>query len=158
MEYLFYINKKYQGGEDRTMTDTKYGQYILRGPAKQIGPQPGKTSSGIVVNAESWPGVSGIECNFAFICVSEPCLMPDPPHKHDFDEFLYFFPTDPTDMNNLGAVVEIALGEEWEKHVIETSFVLYLPKGLQHCPLNIKKVDRPFYFGHIMMTPKYVKV
>jgi hypothetical protein len=140
------------------MTETKYGQYILRNPAKPMGLKPDKDQPGIVVNAESWPGVSGINCNFAFLVISEPAMMPDPPHKHDFDEFLYFYSTDPKDMNNLGAVVEIALGEEWEKHVIDTAFILYLPAGLMHCPLYIKTVTRPFYFGHIMMTPKYVKI
>jgi hypothetical protein len=141
-----------------TTTDTRYGQYFLKSPAKPIGPDPTKAQPGIVVDAESWPGVTGINTNFAFLYVSKPGLMPDPPHKHDFDEFLYFFSSDPANMNDLGAEVEIALGEEWEKHVMDTSFVLYIPKGLQHCPLNIKKVDRPFYFGHIMMNPKYFKV
>jgi hypothetical protein len=140
------------------MAESKYGQYILRSPAKGIGPKPEKAQQGIVVNDESFPGVSGIACNFAFLCVTEPGLMPDPPHKHEFDEFLYFFSTDPANMNDLGAEIEVALGEEWEKHNISTSFILYLPKGLQHCPINIKRVDRPFFFGHIMLTPKYVKV
>jgi len=49
----------------------------------------------------------------------------------------------------LGAEVEIALGEEWKKNIITTSAIVYLPKGLQHCPINVKIVDRPFLFGHI---------
>jgi hypothetical protein len=27
--------------------------------------------------------------------------------------------------------------------------VIYFPKGLQHCPIFVKKLDRPFLFGHV---------
>jgi hypothetical protein len=32
---------------------------------------------------------------------------------------------------------------------------IFLPAGLQHCPINVKKVGKPFLFGHIMLAGKY---
>jgi hypothetical protein len=138
------------------MTELKYSQYFLDA-VKEMSPKPGESMQGVVVGMDSWPGISDITCNFAFLPVTKPGLMPDPPHTHDTDEFLYFLPANPLDMNDFQAEIEIALGEEWEKHVMTKPTVLYIPRGLQHCPLNIKRVDKPFFFGHIMNTPKYTK-
>jgi hypothetical protein len=81
--------------------------------------------------------------------------LPDPPHKHDFDEYLFFIGGNPLNMGEFDAEIEVALGEEWEIHTINTTSVIYIPKGLQHCPINVKRVGKPFLFGHIMMAGKY---
>ena len=84
-------------------------------------------------------------------------MMPDQPHSHPFDEFLLFIGSDLKNLRKLGGVVEIGLGDEWEKHTINTTSVVYLPNGLPHAPVNVKKVDKPFLFGHIMLSPSYAK-
>jgi hypothetical protein len=139
-------------------SDTQYGKYISSNSIREISLKPSAPKQAMVISSESWTGVGDINCNFAFLCVSEPNVMPDLPHTHEYDEFLYFLAGDPTNMKDLGAEIEIAFGEEWEKHIVTTSAVVYIPKGLQHCPIVVKKVDRPFYFGHFMPTPKYSKV
>lgn len=138
------------------MAETKYGEYIKREPVRVPTPRKRASIPGVIVNADLWSGLA-VNCNFAFLCVSEPYLMPDPPHSHDFDEFLFFIGGNPMDAKDFGAVVEISLGEEWEKHIIDTTSIVYLPKGLVHCPINVKKVDKPFWFGHIMLAPTYSK-
>ena len=139
------------------MAETKYGQYISQDPLMTPSPKPRASFPMVNSRAELWPGISGINCNFAFVCVSEPYLMPDPPHKHDFDEYLFFIGGNPTNMADFGAEIEIALGEEWEKNVITAPSIVYIPKGLQHCPVYVKKVDKPFLFGHVMPSAKYEK-
>ncbi len=140
------------------MTENKYGKYISSNPLK-VPVSKQKQSLPIVnVREELWPGVSGISCNFAFVCVTEPWLMPDPPHKHDFDEYLFFIGGNPLNMGDLGAEIEIALGEEWEKNVITAPAIVYIPKGLLHCPVYVKRVDKPFLFGHVMPSAVYNKV
>jgi hypothetical protein len=140
------------------MADTKYGQYISQNPVKKPNLKPREMHNMVSATEEIWPGLTGINCNFAFVCVAEPFLMGDPPHKHDYDEYLFFFGGDPLNMGDLGAEIEFALGEEWEKHTITTPSIVYIPKGLLHCPLNIKRVDKPFFFGHVMPAAKYIKV
>ncbi len=140
------------------MAENKYGKYISSNPLKVPASKQKQSLPIVNVREELWPGVSGISCNFAFVCVTEPWLMPDPPHKHDFDEYLFFIGGNPLNMGDLGAEIEIALGEEWDKNVITAPAIVYIPKGLLHCPVYVKRVDKPFLFGHVMPSATYNKV
>jgi hypothetical protein len=67
-------------------------------------------------------------------------------HAHDYDETLGFFGTDRSDPYDLGGEIEFWL--EDEKFVLTQSCLIFVPKGMRHCPLVIHKVDRPiFHFG-----------
>ena len=46
------------------------------------------------------------------ISVKEPMLMEEFPHKHDFDMYLTFVGFNPNGFNDLGAEIELYLGEE----------------------------------------------
>lgn len=65
------------------------------------------------------------------------------PHTHDFDEVLCFFGTDFNDPHELNAEIEFWLGDE--KHIINKSAIIFIPKGLSHCPLIYKRVDKPIF-------------
>jgi len=137
------------------MLNSKYQKYVLKEPkVKQL---PRKTTSipTFGLNEELMSGFQKLDCNFNFVAVLAPYVLADPPHKHNCDELLFFISADPDNPIDLGGEVEIALGEEWEKHVIKTSAIICLPKGVQHCPVFVKKVDRPFYFGHLLLASKY---
>jgi hypothetical protein len=137
------------------MAEMKYGQYILH-DAVTLPVYKNRTHTPSVSGREElWPGITGMGCNFGINCITEPYLLPDPPHKHEFDEYLFFVGGNPVNMKEFDAVIEIALGEEWEVHTITSTSIIYIPKGLQHCPVNIKKVGKPFLFGHIMLSGKY---
>lgn len=64
-------------------------------------------------------------------------------HTHDFDEVLCYFGTDSNDPHDLGAEVELWLGDE--QHIITKSAIIFIPKGLQHGPLIYRKVNRKFF-------------
>jgi hypothetical protein len=74
-----------------------------------------------------------------------------PPHMHPNDEYLMFFSSDPHDMKIFGAVVEVAYGSEWEKVVFSHSALVHFPKNRPHCPIHVKRMDRPFLFGHFWL-------
>jgi len=78
-----------------------------------------------------------------------------PSHKHDFDEVLGFFGNDPQNPHDLGGEVEFWL--EDEKYIIKNSCLIFIPKGLRHCPLRVVKVDRPIFFLAVSTTSEYVK-
>jgi hypothetical protein len=67
------------------------------------------------------------------------------PHKHDCDEIFLFMGINPEDPNDLGAEVEFWLGEgkETEKIKINTSSLVFIPKGLLHMPLFCRNVKKP---------------
>ncbi len=67
-------------------------------------------------------------------------------HTHDYDEVLGFFGTSPEDPYDLGAEVEFWLDEE--KYVLTKTCLIFVPKGLQHCPLRVLGVNTPvFHFS-----------
>ncbi len=33
--------------------------------------------------------------------------------------------------------------------------IIYIPKGMRHCPLNYRVVHQPFYCLDIFLSPKY---
>jgi len=66
----------------------------------------------------------------------------DPPHFHpDWDEVLGFFGTDPANPDDLGGEVEF--GMEDEMRSITKSCAIYVPRGMMHGPLVVKRVHNP---------------
>jgi hypothetical protein len=137
------------------MADSKYSQYVLKEP--RLSAMPKKTTSAMTfgLSADAMKDFEKLDCNFNFVAILGPHVLADPPHKHDCDEILFFISTDPENTADLGGEVEIAIGEEWEKHTITSSAIICLPKGINHCPVYVKKVDRPFYFGHLLLASQY---
>jgi hypothetical protein len=130
------------------MTDSKYEKYILRDPVKD-----GKLGPYIHLGEESFPGIG---FGMYWVGYSKPTVAHDEAMVHDFDQCLWFMGADPTNLHDFGAEIEMSLGEEGIKHTINTPSIVYIPKGLVHCPLNYKKVDKPFIVIDMSMTPEYV--
>jgi len=74
-------------------------------------------------------------------------------HEHPFDEVLTFFGTNPEDPHDLAGEVEFWMGDE--KHILTKSCMVFVPKGLRHCPLIIRRVDRPIFHFSTGHTARY---
>ncbi len=130
------------------MLQTKYGRYVVRAPIKIGGPfGPEAEYSG--------EKHYGSQFSIMFFHITEPVLMEETPHVHDFDFYLYFLGRD--NLEDLGAEIEIGLGEEREMHVIMTPASVYVPRGMIHCPLNFKRVDKPVLFAHALLAARYTR-
>ncbi len=81
--------------------------------------------------------------------------LEDVPHTHDTDEIIGFFGGDPQDPHNLGGEIEIWL--EDEKHIITRTAMIFVPAGMKHCPLIIKRVDRPIFHFTVVTGGRYIK-
>jgi hypothetical protein len=77
------------------------------------------------------------------------------PFAHEFDELLCFFGGNPLDIREFGGEIELYLGDEHEKHIINNTCVVYIPKGLPHGPINFKRIDKPIMFAHVSLTSRY---
>lgn len=75
-------------------------------------------------------------------------------HTHDCDEILGFFGSNPDNPNDLGGEIEFWL--EDEKHIITKSSLVFIPKGMKHCPLIIRRVDRPIFHFSTVTDGTYV--
>jgi hypothetical protein len=79
------------------------------------------------------------------------------PHKHPVPEVLVALGTDPRNPKDLGAVFEMYVGMEMEKHIVDRSTMIYIPAETVHCPFTITKVTRPFLFIQAHYGPKLVE-
>ena len=133
------------------MAEMKYDKYIVK-KAKQMTPPPGveidpermKRMSQIMsrvayLDDEVVPGSFYVECCW-FWKGSEGGHGA---HTHDWDEVLTFFGTNPEAPHDLCGEVELWLDDE--KHIITESCIVYIPKGFKHCPMIVRKVDRPIF-------------
>lgn len=76
-------------------------------------------------------------------------------HTHDWDEVLAFYGSNPEDPFDLCGEVEMWMDDE--KYMLTKSCVVFVPAGLKHCPLIMRKVDRPIFHFGIGMTGTYQK-
>lgn len=77
------------------------------------------------------------------------------PHTHDFDEVLGFLGTDPENPRELGGEMELWL--EDEKYLLTQSCLVFAPRGLRHCPMIARRVDRPFIHFTAGTSTEYAK-
>jgi mannose-6-phosphate isomerase-like protein (cupin superfamily) len=71
--------------------------------------------------------------------------LEDTPHVHDADEIIGF----------LGGELDIWL--EDEKITITKSALFFVPAGMKHCPLILKRVDRPIFHFTTVPGGRYIK-
>jgi hypothetical protein len=67
-------------------------------------------------------------------------------HTHPNEEILCVVGLDPDDQMNLGAEVEMALGDEDERYYTSAPYIWICPKNFPHLPQTTRWVDRPFAF------------
>ena len=137
------------------MAETKYGKYIIREPIEK-----GRMSPSIHLCAEEnciGTQYPSFPAEITTVTVTQPTEMNPKPHAHEYDQFLCFYGPNPANPYEFDGEVEVYLGEEGEKHVIDTMSIVYLPKGLVHCPLKFTRVGKPIFFTHLCFHPTYTR-
>lgn len=76
------------------------------------------------------------------------------PHTHETDEILGFVGTSLQNPRELGGEVELWLDDE--KHTISQTCLVYVPRGLTHCPLVIDRVERPIIHFSVLTGSQYL--
>jgi hypothetical protein len=91
------------------------------------------------------PGAFYLNC--ALIWKASDQGSPGIVHSHDdYDEYVGFLGSNPEDPHDLCGEVEFWLDDE--KHILTKSCAVFIPRGLLHCPIYFRRVDRPiFYFS-----------
>jgi hypothetical protein len=77
------------------------------------------------------------------------------PHTHDADEIIGFFGSDPKNPYELNAELEIWL--EDEKYILTKSCLIFVPAGMVHCPLYLRKINRPIFHLTATNAGEYVQ-
>jgi hypothetical protein len=73
-------------------------------------------------------------------------------HSHAVDEVMIFLGTDPNNADRLGAEIEIDLGKEHERYIIDKPSAVVCPAHFPHAPIVTRWVDKPFAIVLINLT------
>jgi len=133
------------------MSETRYGNYIIKGP---IGKSVFKEVPAPQFNISGERHLNGANFTLGWSYLTEPFLMVGQAHTHEFDQIICFMGGNPMDITEFDAEVELHLGEEQEKHIINSTSFCYIPGGLMHCPLNVKTINKPIMFIDIVLAPR----
>lgn len=74
-------------------------------------------------------------------------------HTHSWGELIAFYGLNYENIHDLGAEIEFTI--DGETHVITESFASFIPAGVEHGPLIIRKVRRPIMHFTAGPTKKY---
>ena len=75
-------------------------------------------------------------------------------HAHDFDEIIGFAGSNRNHPRDLGGEIELWL--DGEPYTLTKTCYIFIPKGLKHCPLIIKRIDTPIFMYESANGKAYV--
>ena len=139
------------------MSYSKYGKYIVTElkdpfPAEYAARYAAWATRILWLDDKVVEGANQMNCSWY---MRPPGITFTDAHTHDADEIIGFFGSNPDDPENLNAEVEIWI--EDDMHLITKSAMLYMPAGLKHCPLILRRVDRPIFHFTVVTGKKYIK-
>ena len=76
-----------------------------------------------------------------------------PEHSHDSDELIGFFGSDPERPYDLNAEIEVTI--DGETYLLTKTTMIFIPSGMPHMPLSIKRVDKPIFHFSVVMEHQY---
>jgi hypothetical protein len=88
--------------------------------------------------------------------LKNPLIRREPPHATTSDQIEVYFGGDPDNLKDIGTEIEICLGKEQEIYKINSTSLVYIPKGLEHRDIVFKEAPRHFWLLNILLPPKYV--
>jgi len=148
-----------EGDGKKTEAKKKYAHYIITepappadNPATNLGNQPKDMLLQMTyLDDKVLKGAYYTECSWLLKAYPDKVWVTE--HAHDFDEVFGFYGSDPNHPKDLGGEIELVI--DGESHLITRSCLVFIPKGLKHCPLIIKKVNRPIFMFTSGPSAKY---
>ena len=131
------------------MTAGKYDEYFVKEPlGRDEGFFPRIVSNGA-------KDFGGAEFSLRIHYIAETGILVKEPHSHDFEQFFFFCNADFANYKEFDAEVELSLGEEGEKHIIDCPTAVHVPIAMIHGPLNFPRVDKPIIFIDTLISAQY---
>jgi len=140
------------------MPDTKLSQYVVTElktpnfPAEFVAAYKKFAKRILWMDKNVVPGAFQMNCSWYL----KPTTHAAQSHKHDVDEIIGFFGSDSENPYDLGGEVEMWL--EDEPFVLTRSALIFAPAGMNHCPLIIRRVDRPIFHFSVVKGGEYTHV
>jgi len=153
--------------ETKSTDGTKYGKYFLGDDHKppragdfvslnSIPPFPEIASPQTYFRGAS--ALPGATATIGWQVFIKPVCW-ETPHIHKYDEFLIFLGAEPPDLcKSFDAEIDLWMGEEMEKHTITSTTIVFIPKGMQHAPLNFRAIKKPVLFHALYLGPSLDRI
>jgi uncharacterized RmlC-like cupin family protein len=147
------------------MADTKYGKYFLSDSGA-----PPKANDYVSLNSlppfpeiagpqtyfRGAPALPGATASIGWQVFIKPYKLETIPHTHEDDEFLIFLGAELPDLcKSFDAEIDLWMGEELEKHTVTSATVVFIPRGVLHCPLNLRVINKPVLFHALYLGPVF---
>jgi hypothetical protein len=138
------------------MTENKYAKYIIKEP--RMRPPHVEITKPIVSFNRGRTDFPEVKFSINWEVIEVPFVMEKAGHTHDWDQLLCFLGGNSNDFFDFGAEIEFFMGEEAERYIINTTSLIYVPRGLVHGPLEFTKVNKPILFNNIVLSASYGRV
>ncbi len=139
------------------MEKQKYADNIITTPREQERNSPQEWNdirkSHVYVDGDIVRGGWYFQGSWLYKASDEP--YPEKTHSHDAAEYLGFIGTNPDDPTDLGGEIELYL--DGEKYTLTKTSVVFIPGGVEHCPVYARRVDSPIWFFATFCENAYTK-
>ena len=95
--------------------------------------------------------LDGANFSLGWSLITEPFLMVDQTHHHDFDQFIFITGADPNNVLDFDAEIETNVGGQL--CTIDYPHCIHLPAGIEHGYMRVVRVDKPMMMIDIVMSP-----
>jgi hypothetical protein len=141
--------------QEMKMAERKYKKYVLQDLIMPSGMMPSaaymqRATKVLWMDGENTPGAFNVNVTWLWKATD---FNHDEAHKHDYDEIIGFFGSNPEKPYELNAEVEFWLDDE--KYILDKSTLLFIPKGLTHCPLRVLSVKQPIFHFTVVCNGTY---
>lgn len=133
------------------MAETKYGHLMKNFTFQDYG--PGDYRQGTKMDGKFFGFDMCLEYG-TYWAAGKVGKAPYDSEKHDFNQVMIWMGANTYDLGYLGAEVEMIIGEEMEQQMITTATAIAIPKGLQHLPVNIARMENRFISMTVSVTPE----
>jgi len=137
--------------DKKDTTERKYAKNIITKyrsmppeMEKRIAETPIKSTAMLWLDDQVAQGAFYTECHWLWIKTSTEPLKTEMTHTHDFDEVLGFIGSNRENPHDLGGEIELWI--EDEKHIINKSCLVFVPRGTRHLPITFVRIDSPVMF------------
>lgn len=153
------------------MSETKYGKYILTEdlmppePEVWIKAMEDQAKEGKTIDRTMLLGIMNsivpgcslfAGCEIIWGLPGGKSVEIEVPHTHDFDEVIGFAGTNRNYPRDLCGEIEFLMGGE--RHTITKTCLIFVPKGVDHCPVKFVRVDTPIFMFEAANDPEYTKI
>jgi hypothetical protein len=94
--------------------------------------------------------IPGSNLTMGFAYVTKPESLGGPSHQHPFDQYIFLIGGDPNNFLDFDAEIEMTLDGEVKK--INYPCYVFIPRGIYHCPLEVKQIKKPLIFIDARLT------